>query len=271
MISRTHVLGVIGGSSLFHAKSFSANLTPQVVDTEFGGVVCHVGEWQPQAPADEPAADAPPPALQLVFVQRHHADPDGKYRQPREINFRAIARALQTMRCEAVIGIYSVGSMTAKIGVGRFVVPEDFFSPFDIMHLSKDYDAHVVPELHPALKGALVQALTDGDFDPHDGGVYVQTAGPRFETKSEVRFFAQFGQLIGMTGANEAELLNELRVPFAMFSIVDNLANGIGDPLTLEAFKATQKANADQMERAVVHVLDELAARKVLATLAASP
>ncbi|KAG7376052.1 hypothetical protein PHYPSEUDO_014555 [Phytophthora pseudosyringae] len=262
MISRTHVLGVIGGSSLFHAKSFSSGLVEQVVDTEFGAVVCHVGT----RPQDE--VEPSSPALQLVFVQRHHADPDGKYRQPRQINFRAIALALQTLRCEAVVGIYSVGSMTAKLGVGRFVVPEDFFSPFDIMHVSKDYDAHVVPELHLRLKGALVQALEGGGFDPHDGGVYVQTAGPRFETKSEVRFFAQFGQLIGMTGANEAELLNELRVPFAMFSIVDNLANGIGDQLTLEAFKATQKANADQMERAFLHVLDELAATNVLASLA---
>ncbi|POM81211.1 5'-methylthioadenosine phosphorylase [Phytophthora palmivora] len=261
MISHTHVLGVIGGSSLFHAKRFSSGLVEQVVETEFGAVVCHVGTWQPQPDADEPQT------LKLVFVQRHHADPDGEYRQPRKINFRAIAVALKALQCEAVVGIYSVGSMTPKIGVGRFVVPEDFFSPFDIMHMSTDYDAHVVPELNVKLKDALVQALKSGGFDPIDGGVYVQTAGPRFETKSEVRFFAQFGQLIGMTGANEAELLNELRVPVAMFSIVDNLANGIGDPLTLEAFKATQKANADQMERAFLHVLDELTTQKTLASL----
>lgn len=265
MIKRPHVLGVIGGSSLFHAKSFSSNLKPQVVDTEFGGVVCHVGEWRPQS--DDPVDDAP---LRVVFVQRHHAEPNGKYKQPREINFRAIALALRAMQCEAVVGIYSVGSMTRNIGVGRFVVPEDFFSPFDIMHVSKDYDAHVVPELNSKLRAALLHALNSDDLQPHDGGVYVQTAGPRFETKSEVRFFAQFGQLIGMTGANEAELLNELRVPFAMFAIVDNLANGIGEPLTLEAFKATQKANAAQMEHAVCQVLDEIAESKVLASVAAS-
>jgi purine nucleoside phosphorylase len=36
-----------------------------------------------------------------------------------------------------------------------------------------------------------------------------------------------------MTGANEAELLNELAIPFAMFGIVDNMANGIGEKLTV--------------------------------------
>lgn len=231
------------------------------MDTKFGAVVCHVGSWTARR------QDNVSPPLQLVFVQRHHADPDGKYRQPRKINYRAVALALKSLRCEAVVGIYSVGSMTATIGVGRFVVPEDYFSPFDIMHLSHDYDAHVVPALHSKLKSALVQALEGGGFNPHNGGVYVQTAGPRFETKSEVRFFAQFGDFIGMTGANEAELLNELNVPFAMFSIVDNLANGIGDPLTLETFQVTQKANADLMESAFVQVLDELACDNTLASL----
>ena len=36
-----------------------------------------------------------------------------------------------------------------------------------------------------------------------------------------------------MTGANEAELMNELGIPFAMVGIIDNMANGIGDKLTV--------------------------------------
>jgi purine nucleoside phosphorylase len=39
--------------------------------------------------------------------------------------------------------------------------------------------------------------------------------------------------LIGMTGANEAELMNELRIPFAMFGLIDNMANGLGEKLTV--------------------------------------
>lgn len=262
MVSQTHVLGVLGGSSLFHATKVCSVLVEKVVDTEHGSVVCHVGTWPSRSEHDIP--------LQLVFVQRHHADPDGKYRQPRQINYRAIALALKSLGCDAAVGVYSVGSMMPSIGVGRFVVPEDYFNPFHIMHLSHDYDAHVVPELHGKLKDMLAQALSTGGFEPHVGGVYVQTAGPRFETKSEVRFFAQLGHFIGMTGANEAELLNELRMPCAMFSIVDNMANGLGDPLTLEAFKKTQKANADLMERAFLHVLDELASSNLLSSLAST-
>lgn len=104
----THVLGVIGGSSLFHAKQFSSTLQETVVDTEFGGVVAHVGHWGDSS-------------LRVVFVQRHHADPDGQYKQPRQINFRAIAAALKQSACDAVIGVYSVGSMNRTLHVGRCV------------------------------------------------------------------------------------------------------------------------------------------------------
>ena len=34
-------------------------------------------------------------------------------------------------------------------------------------------------------------------------GVYVQANGPRFETKAEVRFLAQLGDIIGMTGTTD--------------------------------------------------------------------
>ncbi|DBA00534.1 TPA: hypothetical protein N0F65_006438 [Lagenidium giganteum] len=248
------ILGVIGGSSLFHAKDFMAGLKETAVDTEYGGVLCYVGRWQQFD-------------LDIVFVQRHHADPDGQYKQPRQINFKAIAMAMKEMGCDAVIGVYSVGSMTEQLTVGRIVVPEDYFNPFDIMHMSRHYDAHVVPDVSSHLRDKLLAILKENEFNPHDGGVYVQSAGPRFETRAEVRFFSQFGELIGMTGANEAELLNELRIPFAMFGIVDNMANGIGEKLTLEDFKIAQKQNCDRMEQAMCRVLTNLAEGQQLAAL----
>ena len=102
------VLGVIGGSSLFHAEEFSKSLTEQVVETPHGDVICHIGRWNGTS-------------MQVVFIQRHHASPDHTYNQPRDINYRAIAAALKQWECEAVIGIYSVGSATPKVLVGRFV------------------------------------------------------------------------------------------------------------------------------------------------------
>jgi purine nucleoside phosphorylase len=48
---------------------------------------------------------------------------------------------------------------------------------------------------------------------------------------------AQYGDVVGMTGGNEAELMCELRMPMAMLAMVDNFANGITGPLTFGQFK----------------------------------
>lgn len=119
----TRTLGVIGGSSLFHATAFSSGLVARTLSTEFGDVVVYEGPWKPSAVTASSGA----PELQIAFIQRHHADPDGTYRQPRQINFRAIAAALKQLQCAAVVGIYSVGSMTQKLQVGRYVVFLSFF------------------------------------------------------------------------------------------------------------------------------------------------
>ena len=50
---------------------------------------------------------------------------------------------------------------------------------------------------------------------------------------------AQYGDVVGMTGANEAELMCELRMPMAMLAMVDNFANGITGPLTFGQFKVS--------------------------------
>ena len=63
---------------------------------------------------------------------------------------------------------------------------------------------------------------------------YFQTIGPRFETKSEIRFYADYFDLVGMTGSQEATLAQEIGLKFCMMCIVDNMCNGIGEKLTYE-------------------------------------
>ena len=55
----------------------------------------------------------------------------------------------------------------------------------------------------------------------------MQTHGPRFETKAEIRVFRQFADIVGMTMANEATLCCEAGIPVAALCTVDNYANGV--------------------------------------------
>ena len=58
-------------------------------------------------------------------------------------------------------------------------------------------------------------------------GVYVNTRGPRYETKAEVKHFATIGDVVGMTAAHEAGLAKELGLKYAAVCVVDNVCNGL--------------------------------------------
>lgn len=246
-------LGVLGGSSLLHSTAFQSVLTKEQVETPAGRVELYVGVWRQSS-------------FRLVFIQRHHAQPDGTYAQPANINYHAITLALKHFDCDKVLGVYSVGSLNPSIHVGDLILPDDYFNPFDILPShSNGFEAHVVPSIDETWRFECMHLVQN---DPntihasrtvHSKGVYVQARGPRFETKAEIRFFKQMGDVIGMTGAHEASLLNEIGIPFCMLGIVDNLGNGlVGESacLSLEAFKKAQAQNCARMEQAVLTILD---------------
>mmetsp|Transcript_29967 Transcript_29967/g.67778 ORF Transcript_29967/g.67778 Transcript_29967/m.67778 type:complete len:311 (-) Transcript_29967:709-1641(-) len=56
---------------------------------------------------------------------------------------------------------------------------------------------------------------------------YVQTCGPRFETRSEIQTYATLGHIVGMTCASEWTLAQELCLPYVLVCAVDNSANGL--------------------------------------------
>mmetsp|Transcript_9778 Transcript_9778/g.19201 ORF Transcript_9778/g.19201 Transcript_9778/m.19201 type:complete len:749 (-) Transcript_9778:359-2605(-) len=238
------VLGVIGGSGLLKSAMFAPEtMTEFVVDTEagFGKVKMYRKELSEN--------------LEVVFVQRHAGDIAKPYSPPHLVNFRAIMSAMKQVNVKAIVAVCSVGSMRHHIGMGALVMPDDFFCPQHIMSTFDDARGHNVPGFSEPLRSEILTALFRGGEKVMDGGVYVNSNGPRFETKAEIRFMSQCGEVIGMTGAHEATLARELEIPYAMLAIVDNMANGIGPQLTLEEFFAVQHENQPKIENAVHLVL----------------
>ena len=93
----------------------------------------------------------------------------------------------------------------------------------------------------------------------HDGGVYWQVKGPRFETPAEIRLIATFADVVGMTTASECIVAQELGLRYAVVCVVDNLANGVSDqrltPAEFEAGKRATRADVLGLLDAVVPVL----------------
>jgi purine-nucleoside phosphorylase len=66
-----------------------------------------------------------------------------------------------------------------------------------------------------------------------DEGVYVQFRGPHYETPAEVQMAGRMGgQIVGMSTALEAIAAREAGMEILGFSLITNLAAGLGDPLS---------------------------------------
>ena len=63
--------------------------------------------------------------------------------------------------------------------------------------------------LDTEIRDCVIAILEKADLHPVTMGTYLQTFGPRFETKAEIRIYKEFFEYVGMTGANEATLAQE--------------------------------------------------------------
>ncbi len=132
--------------------------------------------------------------------------------------------------------------------------------------MHSDKRAHIVPQLDPHLRALLLDAARESkNCVAIDGGIYVQTQGPRFETKAEISFLQGVGDVVGMTGAVEAAMMQEVGLPYAMICCIDNMANGIASssasasaPLTLSSFTASAAANRPSIELVMARAISLL-------------
>jgi 5'-methylthioadenosine phosphorylase len=88
-------------------------------------------------------------------------------------------------------------------------VPHDYFNVWGVRSGLTDERAHIAPAYDEDTRSLVSAAVAKQTGKPPSDGVYVQTRGPRFETKAEVRFLAGLGEVVGMTGADEATHMQE--------------------------------------------------------------
>jgi 5'-methylthioadenosine phosphorylase len=169
--------------------------------------------------------------------------------------------SLRDRGCDRILAVASTGSLRADWPVGTVMAPDDFFGPWATPSCFDDARGHSVPGFDAAWRTQILDAWRDSSPTVlHDGGVYVQTVGPRFETPAEIRFLASVGDVVGMTVASECVLAKELGLAYAAVCIVDNMANGIeGVALTVDEFRAGVMSNRDELVQAIRAVATTLA------------
>jgi len=154
------------------------------------------------------------------------------------VDHHANVAALCEAGCDRVVALSSVGGLRPGLGVGSIIVPDDFLAFGAYPSFYDDTRGHSIPGFDPEWRRRVVDTWRAVCAETvHDGGVYAQTRGPRFETPAEVRVLAAHADVVGMTVASEAVLAREAGLAYAVIGKVDNLANGLGDgELTMEAY-----------------------------------
>lgn len=239
-------VAIVGGSGVT-AGALLDEPTSREVTTPFGTVTVSLGRL-----AGRP----------VTFLARHGP---GHRVPPHRIAYRANVAALDRVGVTRVLATSAVGALDPQLGPGSVVLvdqfldhtkgrPATFFDGGDDGVVHVDVTAPYCPQLRATVADAA------GDVQLRDGGTYVCTEGPRFETAAEIRAFRMLGgDVVGMTGVPEVVLARELGLCYATVATVTNVAAGLRDaPLSHREVLAAQSANADRLRGLLARALAAL-------------
>lgn len=216
------MIGIICSSNLFD-KYLVKDARGAIVKTPYGDSFVFMGK-------------------NFVLIPRHGRDGDIP---PHKINHLANVFALKNLNVKEIIGVNSCGSLNLGIKPGMIVVPDDYISLWDTKTYFDCNIKHITPGIDDEMRGKIITALRNLKLKSVNNGVYIQTTGPRLETKAEIRMLSKFGDIVGMTMANEATLAKELELKYASICSVDNYCNGVARTV-LKAEEIVEKAKENK-------------------------
>lgn len=238
-------IGVIGGTGFYEFLDSAEELS---VETPFG------------RPSD-PLVIGEVAGRRVAFVPRHGRD----HRfPPHRIPYRANLWALRSVGVQQVLAPSAVGSLTAALGPGTLVVPDQvvdrtrnrpgtFYDEGGAVHVQ-----FADPYCPVGRSVAVSAAQAAGWEDLAPGGTLVIIEGPRFSTRAESRWYSQQGwSIIGMTGQPEAVLARELALCYTPVCLVTDTDAGVveGEGVTQDEVFAIFGANVTRLRDLLIQVI----------------
>jgi 5'-methylthioadenosine phosphorylase len=230
-------IAFVSGTSIVNSDLF-AGWEERPVTTRYGTVIC-------KARGDH------------VILNRHGT---GFPLPPHSINYRANIRALADLGFVDVVSLNSVGSLRLDIPPGSIVSCSDYvclqqgpqtFFDNELRGGAAGIDNNLIP---------LIVGRLAPEFSVATGKIYVQMRGPRFETKAEIQIVKDWGHVVGMTAAHEADLCREIGLRYNSLAFIDNYANGLaGDEIDFAKFKNLVRDNQARVNRLFTRLLEILA------------
>ncbi len=215
-------LAIIGGTGYYHPQLVD-DAREITVDTKYGKARLIAGNYGQKT---------------VAFMPRH-----GEKHQlaPHKINYRANITALKELDTQRVVSTTAVGSLKESIPPGTLVIIDQFIDltknrehTFFDGEDEQVYHTDFTEPYCAQLRNLLDNLLHKKSVSYVNGGTYICTEGPRYETPAEIKAYSMWGaDVVGMTNVPEVTLARELGLCYATLSLVTNLAAGVSShPLT---------------------------------------
>lgn len=159
-----------------------------------------------------------------------HLSRNGKNHElpPTQINYRANMYALKKLGCDYIFATGTCGSLQEEICPGEVIIFDQFID------MTRNPVTGILEELNPGesncvsmgepfsevLRDCLIESAIVQGITVHTKGVAISIDGQRSSSRAESKLYRCWGaDVINMTTAPEAILANELRIPYAAFSL----------------------------------------------------
>ncbi len=190
----------------------------------------------------------------VLVIARHGVPPSIP---PHKVEHLANVRALELSGVDAILSVCSCGALRTEAPVPCWAVPDDLIDLFGGATFIVSGIRHITPVMDRDLSERLLASCRKAGLDVIEGGTYVQTRGPRLETRAEVRLLSQWGDYVGMNMASEAVLSMEIGKPYAALLTVDNHAHGVkGNGLDFRDILESARRSWDDVLRVLLDLSD---------------
>jgi 5'-methylthioadenosine phosphorylase len=169
---------------------------------------------------------------ELVVMPRNSS---GRPMPPHAIDYRTNIDALARAGVRKVLTTAMVGTLRTAIPEGSMLLVDqflDFTKNRQFTYFADDHFgfADMTEPYCPDLREDIARAAETIDISLVPSSCYVCVPGPRFETRAEVRMFAQLGgDIIGHTGVTDCVMAREAGMCFATVAGVITLGAGLSD------------------------------------------
>jgi 5'-methylthioadenosine phosphorylase len=170
----------------------------------------------------------------VLFIARHKKD---HALLSNMINHKANIYACRQAQVDVIIATSIVGLTNPDLPLAKILIFNDLFYPDnrlpDGSHCTFFSEENQIGRGHYLFGSPFfdVSGVLKGE-DVIPDITYAYVNGPRFNSKKEIRFFANYADAVSQTAGPEAVLAGELEIPYVLLGYGVDYANGVKDEPT---------------------------------------